>query len=148
MVPPTAGLGHVAEDETHRYGWMTAERMPQVRAALLGLTLFIGLAVWVFHSLGAGTPRDPSFVSRLRGVGILTWIYALVQLVDQRWYHSRFAQRRLAAARVPEIVLGWLLGQMLAAFGILYFGLTEDVRWFVAGLVVFLLSFVAFPIKQ
>jgi hypothetical protein len=49
---------------------------------------------------------------------------------------------------IPDSLQGWLLGQMLAWFGILYYGLTEDVRWYVAGLVIFGLSFFAFPIRR
>ena len=37
---------------------------------------------------------------------------------------------------------------MLALFGILYYGLTEDLRWYVAGLVILALSFLAFPIHR
>ena len=145
MVPPPVSAGGPPV-EVDPGNWITAERMPQVRGALLGLTLFVGLVVWVWHSLGTATTRDPAFVTRLRGVGTMTWLYALVLIVDQRWYHSQFAQRRVAASRVPASVLGWLSGQMLASFGILYYALTADYRWFVAGLAVFLLSFVAFPI--
>ncbi len=147
MVPPMAGLGPEGEAPVQRYDWMTPDRLPQVRGALLGLTVFAGLVVWIYHSLGTGSARDASFVARLRGLGIMTWLYALVQLADMRWYHSRFARRRLAASKLPESVLGWLLAQMLPWFGILYYGLTMDVRWFVAGMVIFLLSFVVFPIR-
>ena len=34
---------------------------------------------------------------------------------------------------IPESVIAWLFGQMLACFGIVYYGFTEDVRWYVAG---------------
>ena len=37
---------------------------------------------------------------------------------------------------------------MLASFGILYYGLTEDLRWYVGGLVILVLSFLAFPIRR
>lgn len=147
MVPPFAELGPDSEAHSARYGWMTVERLPQIRGALLGLTVFAGLVVWVYHSLGVASAHDPSFVTRLRGVGIMTWIYALVQLVDMRWYHSRFAQRRAAVSRLPESVMGWLLAQMLAWFGILFYGLTMDWHWFAGGLAVFLLSFAVFPIR-
>jgi hypothetical protein len=143
---PVAGLPE-ERSPAPRATWVTAERLPQVRGVLLGLTVFSGLVVWIFHSLGSGQARDATFVTRLRGVGIMTWLYALVQLVDMRWYHSRFARRRVAASRLPESVLGWLLAQMLAWFGILYYGLTMDPRWFVAGLGIFLLSFLVFPIR-
>jgi len=148
MVPPYAELGPESDVHVARYDWLTAERLPQVRGALLGLTVFAGLVVWIYHSLGAASARDASFVTRLRGVGIMTWIYALVQLVDMRWYHSRFARRRLASSRLPESVLGWLLAQMLAWFGILFYGLTMDWHWFASGLAIFLLSFVVFPIRS
>lgn len=144
---PIAGLGPDGETRAPRTAWLTAERLPQVRGALLGITVFAGLVVWIYHSLGTGSARDPSFVARLRGLGIMTWLYALVQLVDMRWYHSRFARRRVATSKLPESVLGWLLAQMLAWFGILYYGLTMDARWFVAGMAIFLLSFAVFPIR-
>lgn len=151
MVPPIAGLGPSPQQSTGeadaRHGWMTPERLPRVRAILLGLTIFVGLAVWVYHSLGPSATRDAAFIARLRGVGIMTWIYALVQMADQRFYRSRFAQRRIATSRLPESVLGWLLGQMLAWFGIVYYALTMDARWFVGGLAIFLVSFAAFPIR-
>ena len=40
------------------------------------------------------------------------------------------------------------MGSMLPWFGIVYYGLTMDIRWYVAGLVLFLGSFAAFPIRR
>ncbi|HKW49091.1 MAG TPA: hypothetical protein VJN70_16685 [Gemmatimonadaceae bacterium] len=147
MVPPIAGLGPSSE-VTNRHDWLTPERLAHVRAVLLGLTFFFGLVVWVFHTLGPATVRAPNFIFKLRGVGVLTWLYALIQMVDMRFYNSRFAKRRRAQLRIPESLNGWLLGQMVAWFGILYYGLTEDLRWFIAGLVIFALSFWAFPVRE
>jgi len=147
LVPPLVGLGPTSAQGASRYDWLTTERQPRVRAILLGLSLFLGLAVWIFHSIGTRVAPDMVFVNKLRGVGVLTWIYALVQMIDLRFYHSRFAKRRLATG-LPQSVIGWLFGQMLAWFGILYYGLTQDVRWYVAGMVFLVLSFVAFPIKD
>ena len=62
-----------------RFGWLTPEALSRVRGVLLALTLFVGLAVYVFHSLGAVEARDGQFMSRLQGVGVLTWLYALAQ---------------------------------------------------------------------
>jgi hypothetical protein len=142
MVPPLADLS----SET-RAGWLTPERQAQVRIILLALVLFFGLAVWVFHSVAAATHRAPEFVNKLRVVGVMTWIYALVQLVDMRFYHSRFARRRQISLGIPENLIGWLFGQMLAWFGIVYYGLTDDMRWYIAGLVIFGLTFWVFPIS-
>jgi hypothetical protein len=147
MVPPIAGLGPSSE-VSNRHDWLTPERLAHVRAVLLGVTLFFGLVVWVFHTLGPATVRAPNFIFKLRGVGVLTWLYALIQMVDMRFYNSRFAKRRRAQLRIPESLNGWLLGQMVAWFGILYYGLTEDLRWFIAGLVIFALSFWAFPVRE
>src|SRR5665213_534669 len=125
MVPPIAGIGPVTET-LDELGWLTADRLVRLRAILLGLTLFFGLVVYVFHSLGVSHLNHPELIQKLRGVGILTWIYALVQMVDMRFYNSRWAQRRRASTRIPDSLHGWLFGQMLAWFGILYYGLTED----------------------
>lgn len=131
-----------------RYSWLTPERLGQVRAILLGITLLFGMAVWIFHTLGASRVPAPILVTKLRGVGVLTWLYALVQMLDMRFYNSRFAQRRRASARIPDSLHGWLFGQMVAWFGILYYGLTEDLRWYAAGLFILAISFVAFPIRK
>src|SRR3712207_9105328 len=78
-----------------RSPWLTPERQAQVRTILLALVLFFGLVVWIFHSVAAATERAPEFVHKLRVVGVMTWIYALVQLVDMRFYHSRSEERRV-----------------------------------------------------
>src|SRR4051812_25514054 len=135
MVPPIAGLGPATEAYDERYRWLTPDRLARIRAILLAITLFVGLAVYVFHTLGASHIVQPVIVRKLRGVGALTWIYALVQMVDMRYYNSRWAQRRRASSGLPDSLYGWLFGQMVAWFGILYYGFTEDVRWYVAGLV-------------
>jgi hypothetical protein len=148
MVPPVADLGPVPEGIEVRHRWLAPERLTRVRAILLALSLFFGLAVYVFHTLGESHFTTPLLVTKLRGVGLLTWIYALVQMIDLRFYNSRWAQRRRASTGIPDSLHGWLLGQMLAWFGILYYGLTEDLRWYVAGLIILGLSFVAFPIRR
>lgn len=121
------------------------EQLPKVRSVLLGLTLFVGLVVWVAFSLGL-LPQGVHVVARLRALGVMTWMYAIVQILDMKVWHSRFARRRRAASRLPEVVEGWLFGQMLAWFGLVYYALTDDARWFVAGLLLLLVSFVVFPI--
>ena len=147
MVPPIAELGPSASVAT-RYRWLTPDRLIRVRAVLLALTLFFCLAVYVFHTLGEPHMAQPLLVRKLRGVGILTWLYALVQMIDLRFYNSRWARRRRASVGIPDSLHGWLFGQMLAWFGILYYGLTEDVRWFAAGLILLCLSFLAFPVRR
>jgi hypothetical protein len=127
--------------------WLTSDRLARVRAILLALTLFFALAVWILYSFGF-EPPGARLAAKLRALGAMTWLYALVQLLDHRFWNSRYAQRRRATLNIPESLFGWLLGQMLAWFGIVYYGLTEDLRWYVAGLAILLLSFLAFPIRR
>ena len=131
-----------------RYGWLTPDRQTQVRGVLLGLTLFFGLTVWVWHSLDAAAPNPGVFVRKLRIVGIMTWLYALVQLLDIRFWRSATARKRREAMGIPDSLIAWLFGQMLAWFGIIYYGFTEDVRWYLAGLVVLVVTFLVFPVRQ
>lgn len=146
MVPPL----DVGNDGTvaGRIAGLTSDRLTRVRAVLLGISLFLGLAVYIFHTVTIARQSQPDFIHKLRGVGVLTWLYALVQMIDLRFYNSRWAQRRRSSTGLPDSLHGWLLGQMLAWFGILYYGLTEDLRWYVAGLVILALSFLAFPIRK
>ena len=53
----------------------------------------------------------------------MTWLYALVQLVDMRFWHSGVARRRRLSLGIPESLIAWLFGQMLAWFGIIYYAL-------------------------
>ncbi|MEP6999069.1 MAG: hypothetical protein ABI969_01230 [bacterium] len=137
-----------ASGSSVRYGWLTPERQTQVRGVLLGLTLFFGLTVWIWHSLGAAAPNPGAFVRKLRIVGIMTWLYALVQLLDIRFWRSATARKRREAMGIPDSLIAWLFGQMLAWFGIIYYGFTEDARWYLAGLVVLVVTFVVFPVRR
>ena len=145
--PSDTGLEPGVGDAGPRYVWLTPDRQATVRTILLGIALFAGLVVWVWHSLGAET-RPAALAGKLRVVGVMTWLYALVQIADMRFWHSRVSERRRASSGIPESVIAWLFGQMLACFGIVYYGLTEDVRWYAAGLVLLLATFAAFPIRR
>lgn len=127
--------------------WLTPARLPAIRSVILGTTLFVALLVWVAFSVGL-IPQGTPYIDKLRVLGVTTWLYALVQIIDMKIWHSRFAQRRRAASRIPEVVEGWLLAQMLSSFGVVYYALTDDAHWFVAGIVMLLLSFVVFPIRD
>ncbi len=148
VVDPAADIKARAQDASIRYAWLTPARQTQLRGVLLGITLFFGLVVWVWHSLVASSPLAGPFVGKLRVVGIMTWLYALVQLLDIRFWRSAIALKRRAAMGIPDSLIAWLFGQMLAWFGIIYYGFTEDARWFVAGFAVQLITFAAFPVRQ
>jgi hypothetical protein len=134
------------EAAEHPVAWVNPELLPKIRSIILGLTLFIGLLIWVAFSVGV-VPRGTHLVVRLQALGVMTWIYALVQIIDMKVWRSRFARRRRQVSRIPEAVEGWLFGQMLAWFGLAYYGLTDDARWFAAGVVLLVVSFVLFPIS-
>ena len=146
--PPAADVESRAAGASVRYGWLTPERQTQVRGVLLGLTLFFGLTVWIWHSLGASSPDSGVLVRKLRIVGIMTWLYAFVQLVDIRFWRSAAARKRREAMGIPDSLIAWLFGQMLAWFGIIYYAFTEDARWYLAGLVVLVVTFVVFPVRR
>jgi hypothetical protein len=131
-----------------RFGWLTPDALARVRGVLVAVTLFVGLAVYVFHTFGTIVARDSQFLRRLQGMGILTWLYALAQMVDLRFYNSRFARRRRASVGLPDSVHGVLFGQMVAWYGILYYGLTGDYRPFVAGVGILAITFWVFPIRR
>jgi hypothetical protein len=145
--PPGADLDPRVTGELARHPWLTADRQLQVRNILLGIALFAGLVVWVWHSFGP-QPRPGNLAWKLRVVGVMTWLYALVQLLDIRFWHSSIAERRRASTGIPDSVTAWLFGQMLACFGIVVYGFTEDIRWYAAGVALLLATFAAFPVRR
>ena len=128
--------------------WLTPARQVQVRNILFGVLLFMGLVVWIFHTIAARSAVSADLAQRLRVLGVMTWLYALVQLLDMRFYHSRFARRRVEAAGVPEHVLAWLLAQMLPWYGIIYYAVVADIRWYVVGLCLAALTPWAWPVPS
>jgi hypothetical protein len=145
--PSDTGLESGVADDGPRHEWLSPDRQATVRTILLGIALFAGLVVWVWHSLEPDA-HPAALAGKLRVVGVMTWLYALVQIADMRFWHSNVSEKRRLAARIPESVIGWLFGQMLACFGIVYYGVTEDARWYVAGLALLLATFVMFPIRR
>jgi hypothetical protein len=145
--PSDTGLESGVADDGPRYEWLTPDRQATVRTILLGIALFAGLVVWVWHS-----PRSAATASRavgkLRVVGVMTWLYALMQITDMRFWHSSTAEKRRLASGVPESVIAWLFGADAACFGLVYYGVTEDPRWYAAGLALLLVTFAAFPIRR
>lgn len=143
----TISPSNTSTSATQGVAGLTPDRLPAVRSFLLGVTLLVGLLIWVTFSLGV-LPRGTHLISKLRVIGVMTWVYALLQIVDLKIWHSRWAVRRRAASRIPEALEGWLLGQMIAWFGIAYYALTDDARWFIGGMLIFLASFAIFPIRS
>ena len=91
--PSDTGLEPGVTDDGPRYEWLTPDRQATVRTILLGVALFAGLVVWVWHSLGSDT-RPVALAGKLRVVGIMTWLYALVQIADMRFWHSTISEKR------------------------------------------------------
>lgn len=126
--------------------WLTPDRQVQVRNILFAALLFVGLVVWIFHTIAARSAASPELVHRLRVLGVMTWLWALIQLLDMRFYHSRFARRRAENAHVPEHMLAWLLAQALPWYGIVYYAVVRDVRWYVIGLCLAAFTAWAYPV--
>jgi hypothetical protein len=144
---PATGLER-SDAAAVRHPWLSSDVLARIRTVLLAGTLFFGLAVYVYHTIAARPATDPGLLQRLRVLGLLTWLYAMVQMIDMRFYNSRFAQKRRDSMRIPDSLHGWLFGQMLASYGIIYYAFAEDLRWYVGGLVILALSFAAFPITR
>ncbi len=82
--------------------WLTPERLTRVRAILLGAdALLRSRRLRLPHARRVAPARSRRSSRKLRGVGVLTWMYALVQMVDLRFYNSRWAQRRRASRAFP-----------------------------------------------
>ena len=74
MVPPIAELGPPAEAVSERSWLVVAGHGSRACAPCCSrLTLFFGLAVYVFHTIGAAHLAQATLVRKLRGVGVLTW---------------------------------------------------------------------------
>ena len=64
----TETIKPAVQSSEERFGWLTPDALARVRAVLLAVTLFVGLAVYVFHTLGRSAARPGDWRRILRGL--------------------------------------------------------------------------------
>lgn len=113
-----------------------------IRMAMMGGVLLFGGVSWFVHQSAEWQPAPPEDVASLVQVGRVMWLAIAAGL-------AILYRRARGEIRSPQLamlaILAWALGETLALFGGVLFYLSGRSVWYVAGVLVLALTFVAFP---
>jgi hypothetical protein len=109
---------------------------------MMGGVLLFGGVSWFLHRTPEWVRADPATATKLTGMVPIVWGIAVLGLA--------FLFIRHRAASNPSqtstlSILAWALGESVALFGGVVFFMTAEAVWYVAGVVVLAITFVAFP---
>ncbi len=114
-----------------------------IRASLLGGVVMFGAVVYFQHHQGTFTPApNPQELIYVPAIAIAL---ALGGIFAVRPIWSRATGE---AQRFTYALMGWAMGEGAALAAGVYYFLTDDPRFYVAGIFVLLASFMLFPIKR
>jgi hypothetical protein len=134
MTAPSQGGGSPAE--------LMKVRM-LIRASLLGGVVMFGAVVYFQHHQGPFTPAPNP--QELIYVPVIAIALALGGMFAVRPIWSRATGD---AQRFSLALMGWAMGEGAALAGAVYYFLTDDPKFYIAGIFVLLASFMLFPIKR
>lgn len=113
-----------------------------IRLAMMGGVLLFGGVSWFLTQSSDWTAPEPGVGEQLTRIARIAWIVVGVALVVM------FLKFR-GPADVPRAssvaILAWALGETLALLGGVVYFLTAIPGWYIAGVIVLTLTFVAFP---
>lgn len=115
-----------------------------IRIALLTGVLMFGGITWFMQRGADWSPADGDSLRLLRIGMLATWVVAVLLLLVLR---ARLGRLTEAAGR-SMLIIGWAIGEGAALFGAVYYFLSGQAEWYIAGLFVMLAAFILFPIRR
>jgi hypothetical protein len=113
-----------------------------IRLAMMAGVLLFGAVSWFMHQAPEWTPTDPAVAARLRTMGGIVGGIAALGLVV---LFTRFRDASSPSQASTLAILAWALGEAVALFGGVVFFLTGAPTWYIVGVLLLTLTFVAFP---
>ncbi len=114
-----------------------------IRASLLGGVVMFGAVTVFLHRQGDWAPAPNP--QELIYVPVIAIALALGGMSVVRPIWSRATNE---AQRFSFALMGWAMGEGAALAGGVYYFLTDDAKFYLAGIFVLLASFMLFPIKR
>ncbi len=116
--------------------------LPAIRLAMMAGVLLFGGVSWFLTHTPDWTAPEPGVADQLTGIARVAWVIVGVALTV---LFLKFRDPTNAARASSVAILSWALGETLALLGGVVFFLTSAAAWYIAGVVVLTLTFVAFP---
>ena len=136
-----------ADDSTssNRVQGLTPQTLNIIRFALLGGVLFFAAIGWFVGGSGQmSTTGNEDLASLMRYLfyGFFVMTFGAMYLIRQR-----VDRAETFAKKGPLILVGYAAGEGLALYGVIYWMLTGSFMLFLVGLLVFLVTFLVFPVQ-
>jgi hypothetical protein len=113
-----------------------------IRLAMLGGVLLFGGVSWVLHRSPDWTPAEPGVSDQLIRVAQVAWI-VVVGALAVMFFKYRQAGHPSRASTLA--ILAWAQAETLALLGGVIYFVTAAQFWYLAGILLLVLSLVAFP---
>ena len=113
-----------------------------IRLAMMGGVLLFGGVSWFLTQSPDWTSPEPGIGDQLGRIARIAWIVVTVALIVM---FTKFREPTDTARASSVAILAWALGETLALLGGVVYFLTSMPGWYIAGVVVLTVTFVAFP---
>lgn len=113
-----------------------------IRLAMMGGVLLFGGVSWFLTRTPDWVPPEPGVADQLTGIARIAWLAVGLALMV---LFVKFRDYTNAARASSVAILSWALGETLALLGGVVFFLTSTAGWYIAGVILLTLTFVAFP---
>jgi hypothetical protein len=113
-----------------------------IRLAMMGGVLLFGGVSWFLTQSPDWTAPEPGIGDQLSRIARIAWIVVSVALIVM---FMKFREPNDTARASSVAILAWALGEMLALLGGVVYFLTSMPGWYIAGVIVLTVAFVAFP---
>ncbi|HZI28096.1 MAG TPA: hypothetical protein VFD64_08055 [Gemmatimonadaceae bacterium] len=113
-----------------------------IRLAMMGGVLLFGGVSWFLTQSPDWTAPEPGIGDQLNRIARIAWIVVSVALIVM---FMKFREPHDIARASSVAILAWALGEMLALLGGVVYFLTSMPGWYIAGVIVLTVAFVAFP---
>jgi hypothetical protein len=112
-----------------------------IRIAMMSGLLLFGAVAWFLHQRPDWQPPDEKLVGQLRMFGRVLGGVSIVALI---FAYDRFRKAETRVQSSTWAIIGWSLGETIALFGAVHFYLTGVSSWYIAGMILMSITFIAF----
>lgn len=113
-----------------------------IRLAMMGGVLLFGGVSWFLTQTPDWVAPEPGIAEQLGRIATIAWVVVGATLIVM---FMKFRDSSNLAQASSVAILAWALGETLALLGGVVFFLTSLAGWYIAGVIVLTLTFVAFP---
>ena len=116
--------------------------LTMIRGALLGGVLLFGASTYVAHRNDWSPSPYPV------ALGYAPGLFLVIAIAITTFLRVALGSNADAGRRGRLGIMAWVISEMPALWGAVYYWVSDDPRWLLAGLAMLIISFLLFPLKD